>query len=98
MGAVTYPPHEERPTGLGVEHKHSKCYFSEDVAVFIIYPFNSHPFVYKSPMLSLRSCLTDHSDSGNNRIGPWSPVLIQGGGLGVSTKGTALTTPDASGP
>lgn len=65
------------------------------MAMFVICPFNSHPFVRKSPMFLLRSCITEQSDSGNNRIGPWGPVLIQDGGLGVSTRSEVLTRHDA---
>lgn len=71
--------------GLGVEHIYIVNARSViTIILFIIYPFNSHPLMYKSPIFLLRSCIMDHSDSRKNRIGPWSPILIQGGGGGCS--------------
>lgn len=69
MGVVIYLFYEARLIGFGVEYEYSKCYFSEDIVVFIIYFFNFYSFVYKFFMFSLRSCFIDYSDFGNNRVG-----------------------------
>lgn len=88
-----------RLIGFNVEPKSGKCCFSNSYGSVCYLPFQFPSIhVYKSPMFLQRSYTTDHSDSGNSRIGSWSPALIQAGGLAEPRRGQVLTRPDAGFP